>query len=496
MALNTTTAVPLLFEQSKPGRCGVELPDCDVPEQPLDSMIPQSMLRTDLPLPELAEPAVIRHYTNLSQRTYSIDSGFYPLGSCTMKYNPKLHEDAARLPGFARLHPNTPDELAQGALELMYDMQGILAEIAGMDAVSLQPAAGAHGELLGLMLIRAYLDDHGEAGARDTILVPEAAHGTNPASAARCGYKTVSVKSDDRGRTDVEHLKTLLGDHVAGLMLTNPNTLGLFEDSIQEITDLIHSVGGLVYCDGANMNALVGRARPGDMGFDVMHYNLHKTFSSPHGGGGPGSGPVAVKQILEPYLPVPMIRRRENADGTGEFFRDYDNPKTVGRIASYQGSFMAMMRAYLLILYYGRENLKAISENAVLNANYVKARLQDVIPPAYDQTCMHEVVLSARQLVKDTGVKAYDIAKRLMDYGYHPPTIYFPLIAPEALMIEPTETENKETLDAFCDALQAVVEEARNQPDLLHDAPLTMPVRRLDEATAARQPNLRWQPAS
>jgi glycine dehydrogenase subunit 2 len=482
--------VPLLFEGSRPGRRGVELPECDVPTLPLESLLPPGDIRADLPLPELSEPAVIRHYTRLSQRTYSIDSGFYPLGSCTMKYNPKLHEDAARLSGFARVHPNLPDPLAQGALEVLYEMQSILAAIGGMDAVSLQPAAGAHGELLGLMLIKAYHQDHGQDELKDTILVPEAAHGTNPASAARCGYKTVTVKSDERGRTDLAHLKALVSEQVAGLMLTNPNTLGLFEDQIKEITDLIHGVGGLVYCDGANMNALVGRARPGDMGFDVMHYNLHKTFSSPHGGGGPGSGPVAVKRILEPYLPAPVVKRRPD----GSYYQDYDIPKSIGKIASCHGSFMAILRAYLLILYYGREHLKEIAENAVLNANYVKACLSDVIPPAYDEICMHEVVLSARKLVKETGVKAYDIAKRLMDYGYHPPTIYFPLIAPEALMIEPTETESKETLDEFCQAMRAIVREAHEHPELLHDAPVSAPVRRLDEATAARQPNLRWKP--
>ncbi len=483
--------VPLLFEESRPGRCAVELPELDVPEKLLSDLLPEGQLRGDLPLPELSEPSVIRHYTNLSQRTYSIDSGFYPLGSCTMKYNPKLHEDAARLSGFARLHPYTSDELAQGALEVLFDMQNILAEIAGMDAVSLQPAAGAHGELLGLMLIKAYHQDRGLDEIKDTILVPEAAHGTNPASAARCGYKTVSVKSDSHGRVDLEHLKSLINERTAGLMLTNPNTLGLFEGSIAEISRLIHEAGGLMYCDGANMNALVGRARPGDMGFDVMHYNLHKTFSSPHGGGGPGSGPVAVKRILEPFLPVPVVRKK--ADGS--LYQHYDIPQTIGKIASYHGSFMAIMRAYLLILYYGRENLKQISENAVLNANYVKAQLQDVIPPAYDEICMHEIVLSAKKIVKETGIKAYDIAKRLMDYGYHPPTIYFPLIAPEALMIEPTETESRETLDSFCAAMRAIVQEATDSPELLHDAPHNTPVRRLDEATAARQPNLRWEPA-
>jgi glycine dehydrogenase subunit 2 len=490
MTSRCQSEVPLLFEESRPGRRAVELPECDVPCVPIGSLLDDTDRREDLALPELSEPQVIRHFTRLSQRTYSIDSGFYPLGSCTMKYNPKLHEDAARLPGFARIHPYLPDSLAQGALQLLFEMQEILAEIAGMDAVSLQPAAGAHGELLGLMLIKACHEDRGLGAVKDTILVSEAAHGTNPASAARCGFKTVSVKSDEHGRTDVVHLRSLLGEHVAGLMLTNPNTLGLFEGSISEITQMIHDVGGLVYCDGANMNALVGRARPGDMGFDVMHYNLHKTFSSPHGGGGPGSGPVAVKHVLSPYLPAPIVRRGND----GSFFQDYDIPKSVGKIASCHASFMAVLRAYLLILYYGREHIHEIAENAVLNANYVKARLQDVIPPAYDDICMHEVVLSAKKIAKETGIKAYDIAKRLIDYGYHPPTIYFPLIAPEALMIEPTESESKETLDDFCDAVRSIVLEASNTPELLREAPHVAPVRRLDEATAARQPNLRWLP--
>jgi glycine dehydrogenase subunit 2 len=479
---------PLLFELSKAGRRGVELPACDVPETPIADLFPKTALRQDLQFPEMAEPTVIRHFTRLSQRNFSIDSGFYPLGSCTMKYNPRLNEDAARLGGFARLHPYTPDAQAQGALSVMYEMQTILAEIAGMDACSLQPAAGAQGELLGLMLIKAWQQSRGQDALKDTILVPEAAHGTNPASAARCGYKTISVKSDPRGRVDMEHLKSVISERVAGLMLTNPNTLGLFEDNIAEISDLVHKAGGLMYCDGANMNALVGRARPGDMGFDVMHYNLHKTFSSPHGGGGPGSGPVAVKKILEPFLPVPMVSVRE--DGT--YYRDFDRMHSVGKIHSFYGSFMAYMRAYLFILFYGREGLKDIAENAVLNANYIRAELQNELDLAYNEVCMHECVFSAKKQVKANGIKAYDIAKRLMDYGYHPPTIYFPLIAPEALMVEPTETESKETLDGFIAAMRAIVREAAEEPQLLHDAPHDTPVRRLDEATAARQPDLRW----
>jgi glycine dehydrogenase subunit 2 len=365
-------------------------------------------------------------------------------------------------------------------------MQGILAEIGGMDTVSLQPAAGAHGELLGLMLIKAYHDDHGQ-GHRDTILVPEAAHGTNPASAARCGYKTVTVKSDGRGRVDLAHLKTLLGDHVAGLMLTNPNTLGLFEDDIAEICDLIHQTGGLVYCDGANMNALVGRARPGDMGFDVMHFNLHKTFSSPHGGGGPGSGPVGIKKILEPYLPIPQVIKTD--DG---YRMDRARPKSIGKIHGYYGSFLCILRSYAYIMYYGRERLAQVAENAVLNANYIRVQLQDSFDVAFSELCMHECVFTAKRQQKAHGIKALDIAKRLMDFGYHPPTIYFPLIVPEALMIEPTETESKETLDQFIEAMRQIARDIEEDPEIVKSAPHFTPVRKLDEATAARQPCLCW----
>ncbi len=484
---------PLLFEIGRPGRVGAELPECDVPVLGTDALLPGVALRRDLPLPELSEPEVIRHYTHLSQNNYSIDSGFYPLGSCTMKYNPKINEEAARLPGLARVHPLQPDDTVQGVLEVMHAMQGILAEIAGMDAVTLQPAAGAHGELLGLMLIRAYHADHGQ-GHRDLILVPEAAHGTNPASAARCGYRTATVRSDGRGRVDLAHLQALLaeqGGAVAGLMLTNPNTLGLFEDDIAEICEGTHRAGGLVYCDGANMNALVGRARPGDMGFDVMHFNLHKTFSSPHGGGGPGSGPVAVKSLLEPYLPAPLVVRTDAG-----LRMEHARPKSVGRIHGWHGSFLCVLRAYVYILFYGRERLAQVAENAVLNANYLRVRLQDHYDVAYDELCMHECVFTAKRQQRAHGVRALDIAKRLMDYGYHPPTIYFPLIVPEALMIEPTETESRETLDAFVEAMLRIAEEIETDPALVKSAPLTTPVRKLDEATLARQPCLCWTPAT
>jgi glycine dehydrogenase subunit 2 len=481
----------LLFEIGRPGRIGVEMPECDVPVQNLETLLPGVALREDLPLPELSEPEVIRHYTQLSHNNYSIDSGFYPLGSCTMKYNPKINEEAARLSGFARTHPLQPDETVQGVLEVMHSMQGILTEIAGMDAVTLQPAAGAHGELLGLMLIRAFHADHGQAH-RDLILVPEAAHGTNPASAARCGYRTATIHSDGRGRVDLTHLKSLLAQHqdtVAGLMLTNPNTLGLFEDDIAEICERVHQSGGLVYCDGANMNALVGRARPGDMGFDVMHFNLHKTFSSPHGGGGPGSGPVAVKSLLEPYLPVPLVVKTDAG-----FHLDHARPKSIGRIHGWHGSFLCILRSYVYLMYYGRERLAQVAENAVLNANYLRVRLSDHYDVAYDELCMHECVFTAKRQQKTHGVRALDIAKRLMDYGYHPPTIYFPLIVPEALMIEPTETESRETLDSFVDAMMKIAEEIESDPALVKSAPLTTPVRKLDEATLARQPCLCWTP--
>lgn len=481
------TIEPLVFEISKPGRCGVELPLCDVPAVPVSELLPDEAIRRTLSLPELSEPEVIRHYTHLSQLNYSTDSGFYPLGSCTMKYNPKLNEEAARLPGFARVHPDLPDSATQGTLEVMYSMQEVLAEIGGMDTVSLQPAAGAHGELLGLMLIKAYHEDHGQR-QRNLVLVPEAAHGTNPASAARCGYTTVTIKSDGRGRVDMAHLLTLLSENVAALMLTNPNTLGLFEDNIAEICDLIHGAGGLVYCDGANMNALVGRARPGDMGFDVMHFNLHKTFSSPHGGGGPGSGPVGMKAILDPYLPVPQVVKTPSG-----YRRDYDRPKSIGRIHGYYGSFLCILRAYAYILYYGQERLANVAENAVLNANYIRVQLQNCFDVAYNELCMHECVFTAKRQQREHGVRALDIAKRLMDFGYHPPTIYFPLLVPEALMIEPTETESLETLDNFIEAMRQIAVDIEIDPAIVLSAPHETVVHKLDEATAARKPVLRWR---
>jgi glycine dehydrogenase subunit 2 len=465
------------------------MPACDVPEAAVADLLPGVALRGDLPLPELSEPEVVRHFVHLSSLNYSVDKGFYPLGSCTMKYNPKINDVAVQMPGFARVHPYQPEETAQGAIEVLYHMQQDLAAILGMDAVSLQPAAGAHGELLGLMLIRAYHESRGD-GHRTVVLVPSAAHGTNPASAARCGYRTADIDTDERGLVDMAHLRSLVekhGQQVAGLMLTNPNTLGLFEEDIQAICDLIHTAGGLVYCDGANMNALVGTARPGDMGFDVMHVNLHKTFSVPHGGGGPGSGPVGVKAMLEPFLPVPQAYRK--ADGT--FGLDYDRPQSVGKVSPFYGAFLAVVRSSAYIRHYGRENLHQISENAVLNANYLRARLGKTFPVAYDRLCMHECVFTLKAL-KAHGVKALDVAKRIIDYGYHPPTMYFPLLVPECLMIEPTETESWETIDAFITAMEKIAREVVENPQVILDAPTTAPVRRLDEAQAARNLDLSW----
>ena len=465
------------------------MPACDVPEIATETLLPSVALRQELPLPELAEPDVVRHFTHLSSLNYNVDKGFYPLGSCTMKYNPKINDQAVLMPGFARIHPYQPQETVQGAIELLYKMQENLSAILGMDAVCLQPAAGAHGELLGLMLIRAYHENRKDS-ERTVVLVPTAAHGTNPASAARCGYKCVDVNTDERGLVDVSHLKEQLaktGNKVAAFMLTNPNTVGLFEEDIVEISRLVHEAGGLMYCDGANMNALVGTARPGDMGFDVMHVNLHKTFSVPHGGGGPGSGPVGVKAILEPFLPVPVAVK--NHDGT--FALELDRPLSIGRVGPYAGAFLAVVRAYTYIRHYGRERLHEISENAVLNANYLRVTLGTIFPVAYDRICMHECVFTLKAL-KAKGVKALDVAKRIIDYGYHPPTMYFPLIVPECLMIEPTETESKETIDLFVTAVAKIAEEADTNPQIILDAPHISPVRRLDEAQAARNLDLAW----
>jgi glycine dehydrogenase subunit 2 len=482
---------PTIFELSHPGRVGVMMPKCDVPETPLSELLPGVALRSELPLPEVAEGEVVRHFNKLSTLNYCVDKGFYPLGSCTMKYNPKINDVAVNMSGFARIHPYQPEETVQGALEVLYHMQNNLSHILGMDAVSLHPAAGAHGELLGMMLFRAYHESRGESH-RKYVLIPTAAHGTNPASAARCGYKTVPVDTDSRGLVDMANLRKQLDKYpgeVAGFMLTNPNTVGLFETDILEISQLVHDAGGLMYGDGANMNALVGTARPGDMGFDVMHVNLHKTFSVPHGGGGPGSGPVGVKKILEPFLPVPQAIQKED----GSFALDYDRPQSIGKVAPFTGAFLAVVRAYAYIRHYGQEYLAQISENAVLNANYLRVKLGKTMQVAYDQTCMHECVFTLKDWKKN-GVKALDVAKRIIDYGYHPPTMYFPLIVPECLMIEPTETESMETLDAFIAALEAIADEAISNPEVIRSAPHTAPVRRLDEAFAARNLDLAWKP--
>ena len=478
--------MPLIFERSKPGRVAYSLPEPDVPEASVTACIPAHLLRrVPAELPEVSEPDLIRHYTELSRRNHGIDNGFYPLGSCTMKYNPKVNEDVARLPGFAHVHPLQPEEMVQGALELMWHLQEYLAEITGMDAVTLQPAAGAHGEWTGLMMIRAYHEARGEK--RTKVIVPDSAHGTNPASATVAGMQTVTIPSDARGLVDLEALKRAVDENTAALMLTNPNTLGLFEEDILEIAKIVHDVGGLLYYDGANANAILGIARPGDMGFDVVHLNLHKTFTTPHGGGGPGAGPVGVKKDLIPFLPVPVVVKE------GDRYRlDYDRPQSIGRVKGFYGNFGMLVRAYAYIRTMGPDGLRQVSECAVLNANYLMRRLAPYFDLPYDRHCKHEFVLSGRRQ-KKLGVRTLDMAKRLLDFGFHPPTIYFPLIVDECLMIEPTETEAKETLDAFADAMIQIAKEAEENPDLVLNAPHTTVVKRLDEVTAARKPILRWQ---
>jgi len=472
----------LIYEKSQSGRRASRIADPGVAA----ADVPAHLRRKAPPrLPELAEPELVRHYTELSTRTFGIDTGFYPLGSCTMKYNPRINERAVGLPGFADLHPHQEDEGAQGALELMWRLQEMLAEVVGLDAVTLQPAAGSQGELTGLTLMRAYFADRGEE--RTEVIIPDTAHGTNPASVAMAGYTLVRVKTDPRGNVDVDDLHGKVGDHTAGLMLTNPSTLGLFEERITEIADIFHSAGALLYYDGANLNAVCGISRPGDMGFDIVHYNLHKTFSQPHGGGGPGGGPVAVRREIEPFLPVPIVVR----DGDGFRF-DYDRPKTIGKVRGFGGPFGVFVRAYAFMRMWGPA-LREMSEIAVLNANYVLARLREGYELPVDRHCMHEFVVSARNLKREHGVTALDVAKRLMDYGFHPPTIYFPLIVSEALMIEPTETETRETLDAFCDAMLAIAREAGEDSRILKDAPHTRPVSRLDEAEAAKRLLVRYE---
>src|SRR5438093_3388104 len=473
---------PLLFELARPGRHGRHVRSSETADIP-----PAFRRTTPLGLPELTEPQVVRHYTHLAQLNYAVDTGMYPLGSCTMKYNPKVNDRVAGL--FADIHPRQSYRTTQGVLALAYELEQLLAKISGMDFVSLQPQAGAQSELTALLVFKAYHAKRGEAGQRRRIIVPDSAHGTNPASAAMCGYQVTTVKSDARGNVDLEALKTALGPDVAGFMLTNPNTLGLFEERVREVCDAVHEAGGLVYGDGANMNALLGVARPGDLGFDCVHINVHKTFSTPHGAGGPGAGPLCVKKHLEPFLPVPRIER----DGT-RYRRSHGNeyPRSVGRIRTFFGSFGVLVRAYAYIRTLGEEGLVETGNDAILAANYLLALLRDRYDLAYDRACMHEFVLSGRRQ-KRHGVKALDIAKGLIDKGFHPPTIYFPLIVEEALMIEPTETEPKETLDAFARAMIEIADEAETDPQKLRDAPLHAPLRRLDETLAARKPILRYR---
>ncbi len=475
-------AEPTIYELSSSGRIGVRFPEPDVPL----AALPAGLERESLPLPELSELDVVRHFTHLSQLNYSIDGGYYPLGSCTMKYNPKINEDIARLPGFAFTHPLQPAETVQGNLALMYELQEYLKEISGFAAVSLQPAAGAHGEFTGVMIIKAYHDAMGHTN-RTKMLIPDSAHGTNPATSAMRGFEVVGVPSDSRGNVDLKALKELCDDTVAGLMLTNPNTLGLFEEHLVEVLDLIHGCGGLVYGDGANLNALLGIARPGDIGFDVMHFNLHKTFSTPHGGGGPGSGPVGVAAHLVDFLPGPnVVIVEEGTDEEAPLFDLAMPAQSIGRVKSFHGHFGMLVRAFTYISMYGADGMRKIAEHAVLNANYLLAKLRHTYHVPYDRICMHEFVMEG--VFEDApGVHALDIAKRLMDYKFHPPTNYFPLIVHEALMIEPTETENKQTLDAFADALIKIAAEAHTQPDLLHGAPHITPIGRLDEVKAAKE---------
>ena len=471
-----------IYELSSPGRTGVTFPEPDVPRVKL----PENLLRKDLPLPELAEVDVVRHYVNLSKYNYSVDGGFYPLGSCTMKYNPKINEDTARLPGFAFTHPLQPIETVQGNLALMYTLQEWLKEISGFAALTLQPAAGAHGELTGVLIMRAYHKDRGDT-KRVKMLIPDSAHGTNPASSAMSSLDVVQVPSDARGNVDLVALKSACDDTTVGLMLTNPNTLGLFDEHLAQVIKIVHDCGGLVYGDGANLNALLGIIRPGDVGFDLMHYNLHKTFSTPHGGGGPGSGPVGVAKNLADFLPGPLVDIvEESSDDEPPLFGFVTPQKTIGRVKAFHGHFGMLVRAYTYIAMHGPDGLREVAEYAVLNANYIQARLKGVYTVPFDRICMHEFVAEG-QWADAPGIRALDVAKRLMDYNFHPPTNYFPLIVHEALMIEPTETENKGTLDAFADALIKIAAEAKTTPELLHEAPHKTPFGRMDEVKAARE---------
>jgi glycine dehydrogenase subunit 2 len=485
-----------IFERTVPGRRAATLPPTDVPERPLDELIPGALLRErPAELPEVSEPEIVRHYNRLSRRNFDLDTGPYPLGSCTMKHNPRVNERVAALPGHARLHPAQDPKRAQGALELMWRLERALSEICGLPHVSLQPSAGSHGELAGLLLTRAYHEDRGEERTR--VLTPDTSHGTNPATVTMAGYEVVKVATDERGGVDVDDLRSKADDSVACLMLTNPNTLGVFDENIVEIAKIVHGVGGTLYYDGANLNAIMGYSRPGDMGFDIVHVNLHKSFSQPHGGGGPGAGPIAVSDRIEPFLPVPRIVRAEGSNGAEpRFDLEHSGPKSIGRLRGFQGNFGVFVRAYAYIRSLGGDGLRDASETAVLNANYLLARLRlgrggKYLPLAFDRLCMHEFVLSGSPAKRELGVKTLDVAKRLLDYGFHPPTIYFPLLVDEALMVEPTETETKEGLDALADAFEEILAEAERDPEILLQAPFTTPVRRLDEAQASRKPVLR-----
>jgi glycine dehydrogenase subunit 2 len=480
-----------IFQKGAPGRRAFVCPELDVPAVDVSELLPARFRRSQPPrLPEVSEPEIVRHYVGISKRNFDLDSGFYPLGSCTMKHNPRLHERVAALPGHARLHPLQDPERAQGALELMWNLQGALSEISGLAYVSLQPSAGSHGELAGVLLTRAFHEDRGET--RHKVLTPDTAHGTNPATVTMAGFEVVKLATNADGGIDIEDLRAKADTDVACLMLTNPNTLGLFDPNISEIAEIVHGVGATLYYDGANLNAVMGLSRPGDMGFDIVHFNLHKSFTQPHGGGGPGSGPIAVSERISPFLPVPVVVARED----GSFDLDYERAKSIGRLRGFHGNYGCFVRAYAYICSLGGDGLKDASEAAVLNANYLLARLKErgvaeYLPLAYGELCMHEFVLSGGPMKRELQIKTLDLAKRLLDFGFHPPTVYFPLLVDEALMVEPTETETKETLDAFAEAIAAILREAAEDPEIARAAPYSTPVRRLDEVAAAKTPVIR-----